>query len=54
MVRMILLMKLTDQGVKDIKSAPQRIDQAPGHHAVKPCLVEGAALYRRVEVSYPG
>ena len=28
MVRKILLMKLTDQGVKDIKNAPQRIEQA--------------------------
>ena len=28
MVRRILLMKLTDQGVKDIKNAPQRIEQA--------------------------
>jgi uncharacterized protein with GYD domain len=27
MVRRILLMKLTDQGAKDIKSAPQRIEQ---------------------------
>jgi len=30
MVRRILLMKLTDQGVKDIKNAPQRIEQAIG------------------------
>jgi len=28
MLRRILLMKLTDQGVKDIKNAPQRIEQA--------------------------
>ena len=28
MVRRILLMKLTDQGAKDIKAAPQRIEQA--------------------------
>jgi len=28
MIRKIMLMKLTDQGVKDIKSAPQRIEQA--------------------------
>ena len=28
MVRRILLMKLTDQGVKDIKNAPQRIEQS--------------------------
>jgi len=28
MVRIILLMKLTEQGAKDIKNAPQRIDQA--------------------------
>ena len=28
MVRRILLMKLTDQGAKDIKNAPQRIEQA--------------------------
>jgi uncharacterized protein with GYD domain len=28
MIRRILLMKLTDQGAKDIKSAPQRIEQA--------------------------
>ena len=28
MVRKILLMKLTDQGAKDIKGAPQRIEQA--------------------------
>ena len=28
MVRKVLLMKLTDQGVKDIKGAPQRIEQA--------------------------
>ena len=28
MVRNILLMKLTDQGAKDIKNAPQRIEQA--------------------------
>lgn len=28
MVRRILLMKLTDQGAKDIKTAPQRIEQA--------------------------
>jgi len=27
MPRSILLMKLTDQGVKDIKNAPQRIEQ---------------------------
>ena len=27
MVRRILLMKLTDQGIKDIKNAPQRIEQ---------------------------
>jgi uncharacterized protein with GYD domain len=27
MVRKIILMKLTDQGVKDIKNAPQRIEQ---------------------------
>ncbi len=27
MVRRILLMKLTDQGIKDIKSAPQRIEE---------------------------
>lgn len=27
MVRKILLMKLTDQGVKDIKGAPERIEQ---------------------------
>jgi uncharacterized protein with GYD domain len=27
MVRRIMLMKLTDQGVKDIKNAPQRIEQ---------------------------
>jgi len=28
MVRMVLLMKLTEQGAKDIKGAPQRIEQA--------------------------
>ena len=28
MVRRIMLMKLTDQGAKDIKNAPQRIEQA--------------------------
>jgi uncharacterized protein with GYD domain len=28
MVRRILLMKITDQGAKDIKAAPQRIEQA--------------------------
>ena len=28
MVRKIIFMQLTDQGVKDIKNAPQRIDQA--------------------------
>ena len=28
MVRMVLLMKLTEQGAKDIKAAPQRIEQA--------------------------
>ncbi|OGO30438.1 MAG: hypothetical protein A2Z29_05240 [Chloroflexi bacterium RBG_16_56_11] len=28
MVRNILLMKLTEQGAKDIKGAPQRIEQA--------------------------
>lgn len=28
MVRKILLMKLTEQGAKDIKGAPQRIEQA--------------------------
>ena len=28
MVRRILLCKLTDQGAKDIKNAPQRIEQA--------------------------
>jgi uncharacterized protein with GYD domain len=28
MVRRILLMKMTEQGAKDIKSAPQRIEQA--------------------------
>ncbi len=28
MVRRIMLMKLTDQGAKDIKGAPQRIEQA--------------------------
>jgi len=28
MVRRILLMKLTDQGIKDIKNAPQRLEQA--------------------------
>ena len=28
MVRKILLMKLTDQGARDIKNAPQRIEQA--------------------------
>ena len=28
MVRNMLLMKLTEQGVKDIKNAPQRIEQA--------------------------
>ena len=28
MVRKILLCKLTDQGAKDIKNAPQRIEQA--------------------------
>jgi uncharacterized protein with GYD domain len=28
MVRRILLMKLTDQGAKDIKTAPHRIEQA--------------------------
>lgn len=28
MVRRILLMKLTDQGAKDIKNAPQRIEQS--------------------------
>jgi len=28
MVKRILLMKLTDQGVKDIKNAPQRIEQS--------------------------
>ena len=27
MVRRILLMKMTDKGVKDIKNAPQRIEQ---------------------------
>ena len=27
MIRSILLMKLTDQGIKDIKNAPQRIEQ---------------------------
>ena len=27
MVRRILLMKMTDQGVKDIKNAPQRIEE---------------------------
>jgi uncharacterized protein with GYD domain len=28
MVRRIILMKMTDQGAKDIKAAPQRIEQA--------------------------
>src|SRR4030042_1141805 len=28
MVRMVLLLKLTEQGAKDIKAAPQRIEQA--------------------------
>ena len=28
MIRKIIFMQLTDQGVKDIKNAPQRIDQA--------------------------
>jgi len=28
MVRNVLLLKLTDQGAKDIKAAPQRIEQA--------------------------
>ena len=28
MVRNVLLMKLTEQGAKDIKAAPQRIEQA--------------------------
>ena len=28
MIKRILLMKLTDQGAKDIKNAPQRIEQA--------------------------
>ena len=28
MIRKMMLMKLTDQGVKDIKNAPQRIEQA--------------------------
>ncbi len=28
MVRRIILMKLTDQGVKDIKNAPRRIEEA--------------------------
>ena len=28
MVRRIMLMKLTDQGARDIKNAPQRIEQA--------------------------
>jgi uncharacterized protein with GYD domain len=28
MVRRILLMKMTDQGAKDIKGAPQRVEQA--------------------------
>ena len=28
MVRSILLIKLTDQGIKDIKNAPQRLEQS--------------------------